>query len=80
MTRIEADKEFTRVQLDMESWWMKNGFNYDLIKRGKRKDVYTVKKDGITMKYEIRDAASDLLALIADFQKLFEVHSMSGRA
>lgn len=80
MTRIEADKEFTRVQLDMERWWMKNGFTYDLTKRGKRKDVYTVKKDGITMKYEIRDAASDLLATIADFQKLFEVHSMPGRA
>ena len=80
MTRIEADKEFTRVQLDMESWWMKNGFSYDLTKRDKRKDVYTVKKDGITMKYEIRDAASDLLATIADFQKLFEMHSMSGRA
>ena len=80
MTRIEPTDIYTLPQLEMAKWWTKNGYTEKVYKRYKTKKVFTITKGGITMKYEIRDAASDLLATIADFQKLFEMHSMSGRA
>ena len=80
MTRIEPTDIYTLPQLEMAKWWTENGYTEKVYKRYKTKKVFTVTKGGITMKFEILNTETDPAKVIAAFQKLFEEHSMPGRA